>query len=290
MQILLVTNPSAGSSGDQDPAELQVRLERAGSVTRFEAPGPEELKAQLPSAARDVDLVAVAGGDGSLNLVINALEGQLEEANFLLLPGGTGNDLARTLGLPDTALESAHLALSGKRRPLDVWTAEWAGGRHLFVNASMGGFTVEVNKAVDEDLKKKIGPLAFWVGGVKAAKDLTRFTATVNGRKFEECVALGVGSGKTCGGGIEVWPEADPGDGLLDVCILPAASLLEAAKLTAKVRKGDHDDLEAVEAFTAAEVIVEADPAIEMNLDGELVDLCTPVSFRLRGQTHFMVP
>jgi diacylglycerol kinase family enzyme len=154
----------------------------------------------------------------------------------------------------------------------------------------MGGFTVEVNKAVDEDLKKKIGPLAFWVGGVKAAKDLNRFTATVNGRKFEECVALGVGSGKTCGGGIEVWPEADPGDGLLDVCILPAASLLEAAKLTAKVRKGDHDDLEAVEAFTAAEVILEADPAIEMNLDGELVDLYTPVSFRLRGQTHFMVP
>jgi len=290
LRILLVTNPAAGSSGDLDPETLRERLETFGEVQPFAASGPEELKTEIPKAARGADLIAVAGGDGSLNLVINALEDQLENSTFLLLPGGTGNDLARTLAIPEDALEAADLAGSGQRRAVDVAEAQWNGGSHMFVNASMGGFTVEVNKRIDEDLKKKVGPLAFWIGGVMAAKDLERFTVTVNGESIVDCVAVGVGNGRTCGGGVEIWPDADPTDGLLDVCALPVSSALDAAKLLKRIRNGEHVELEGVQAFQAAEVRVEAHPPIELNLDGELVGLRTPATFRVRGATHFMVP
>ncbi|MGI8408124.1 MAG: diacylglycerol/lipid kinase family protein [Actinomycetota bacterium] len=290
MRILLVTNPSAGSSADLDPATLRARLEAFGGVESFAASSAEELKTEIPEAAQGADLIAVAGGDGSINLVINALEDQLESSTFLLLPGGTGNDLARTLAIPEDVLEAADLAGSGRRRALDVVEAQWDGGSHLFVNASMGGFTVQVNKRIDEDLKKKVGPLAFWIGGVMAAKDLERFTATVNGESIVDCVALGVGNGRTCGGGVEIWPDASPTDGLLDVCALPVCSALDAAKLLKRIRNGDHVELEGVRVFQVPEVKLEADPPIELNLDGELVGLSTPATFRIKGRAHFMIP
>ena len=261
-----------------------------GPAKHFEAPGPDELERDLPAAAESADVVAVAGGDGSLNLVINALEEQLSRLTFLLLPGGTGNDLARTLDLPESALEAADLAGSGKRRAIDVWRADWQGGSRLFVNASMGGFTVEVNKAVDEDLKKKVGPVAFWIGGAKAAKDLQRFTLTANDVTVEDCVAVGVGNGRTCGGGIEIWPSARPDDGLLDLCAIPVGGLADAAKVLKGIRSGEHAELDAVRTFQAREVKIDAEPSIELNLDGELVDLTTPVTFSQLGQTHLIVP
>lgn len=289
-RILLVTNPSAGSSEGLDRAALRDHLEAFGEVQPFEASGPEELSAEIPEAARGADVVAIAGGDGSLNLVVNALEDQLETATFLLLPGGTGNDFARTLGVPQDVMEAAGLARSGRKRSVDVGQAEWDGGRRLFVNASMGGFTVEVNRAIDEDLKKKVGPLAFWIGGAKAATDLKRFTATANGVVIEDCVAIGIGNGRTCGGGIEVWPAASPDDGSLDVCALPVSSALDAAKLLKRIKNGEHVELDGVRAFQAREVILDADPSIELNLDGELVGLRTPASFRCIARTNFLVP
>jgi hypothetical protein len=98
----------------------------------------------------------------------------------------------------------------------------------------MGGFPVQVNEAIEGDVKERYGPLAFWVGGAKAAADLTRWRLTVDGEEFADVVAAGVGNGRTAGGGIEVWPEADPGDGVLDLCVLPAAGVGAAPPAAAR--------------------------------------------------------
>jgi diacylglycerol kinase (ATP) len=107
-------------------------------------------------------------------------------------------------------------------REVDVCEARGAGIRQLFVNACIGGFPVEVDEHVNETIKKMLGPLAYVTAGAQAAAELPRPTVTIIGRRVEDCVAAGVGNGRTCGGGVRVWPEADPADGALDGCAMGA--------------------------------------------------------------------
>jgi diacylglycerol kinase (ATP) len=92
-----------------------------------------------------------------------------------------------------------------------------------------------------------------------------------------------VGNGKTCGGGIRVWPDADPSDGLLDACALAVPNVAAAVKLLLKVRTGDHQDLDEVRTVRGPRVTIDADPPMELNVDGELVGLTTPATFEICG-------
>jgi diacylglycerol kinase family enzyme len=204
---------------------------------------------------------------------------------------GTGNDLARTLDLPQDPGEAARALVDARERELDLSRASGPGVDRLFVNACMGGFPVDVNEAIEEgDMKRRLGPLAFWVGGAKALTDMTRFTAEVNEVAVENCVAVGVGNGKTCGGGIEVWPQADPADGQLDGCALPVGGPADAVKLAAKVRDGKHLDLEGVTTTRGSRIEIGASEDIEFNVDGELVGLKAPAVFEVIGSFTMRVP
>ena len=288
MRIVLAANPSSGSADDEGLAQSRSVLEGHGTVTLLQPESPDELSERLAGA--DADLFVVAGGDGTLNLAVNALRARLEEVTLALLPRGTGNDLARTLHIPEDPVESATIAVSGSPLPLDVWRARSAGVDRLFVNACMGGFPVKVNESITEDMKRFLGPAAFWVGGAKAATDIQRYVVLVNGNRTEDCLAVGVGNGRTCGGGIEVWPDADPRDGDLNACVLAAEGMLEAAKLAAKVKGGSHVELEGVESTKADRIQIDSSPQLELNVDGELVGLKTPVVFELFASTRFKVP
>ena len=94
---------------------------------------------------------------------------------FAVVPMGTGNDFAHTLGLPEDPIEAAGAVAAGAPQVMDVGRACSEDVDRLFVNACMGGFPVEADKAIDEKVKKQVGPLAFWMGGAKAAIGLTRY-------------------------------------------------------------------------------------------------------------------
>jgi diacylglycerol kinase (ATP) len=289
-RVLLVTNPASGSSQDVDVRELIDALGGATSVEHL-APALDELQDVLRGAADDVDVVVVAGGDGTLHVAVDALGDDLFGTTLGLIPLGTGNDLARTLGIPEEPIEAARAIVSGIDRSIDVAAAEGAGGaRRRFLNASIGGFPVAVDEAVSDRLKRTVGAAAYTLASVKVATDLPRFTVTLDDRVVEDCLAAGVGNGRTVGGGIPMWPTADPGDGLLDGCAVPAGSVADAVKLGLRVRSGTHDDLPEVVAVRAAEIRIDADPEMEMNVDGELIGVRTPVTFTIDGTTTIRVP
>jgi diacylglycerol kinase (ATP) len=125
---------------------------------------------------------------------------------------------------------------------------------------------------------------------VKAAANLTRSTVTINGAEVPDCVAAGVGNGRTCGGGIEVWPGADPSDGRLDACGLGAANAAAAVQLLLKVKGGSHEGLDGVTTARSARIELDADPPIELNVDGDLFGLRTPATFEIVGTFRLMVP
>lgn len=275
MRTLVVGNPS--SSGFTDEVRDGIARELPGA--EWFTPG----EGSLADAARDAELVVIAGGDGSLNHAVNDLADRLDEVRFGLIPAGTGNDFARTTGISSDPAEAARAVVAGSERTFDVARASGGGVTRLFVNACMGGFPVQVDEAIDEDTKDRLGPLAFWVGGAKAATDLRKSVVTIDGVQLPDCVAAGVGNGRTCGGGIPVWPAADPSDGVLDGCALAVPSVGAAARLLLKVRSGEHEDLDTVRTSRGRRIEVDADPPIELNVDGELVGLTTPATFEVCG-------
>jgi diacylglycerol kinase (ATP) len=291
MNVLLISNETSGSSDAETVREIERILGSLGDVRSLSPESVDSLTDAVAGAARDRDFVVVAGGDGTFNCTINALGDDLASRAFGLIPMGTGNDFARTLGLPDDPVDAARGLVDGEDVRIDVGRAEGAGVERLFVNACMGGFPVDVDVAVEEsDLKRRLGPLAFWVGGAKALTDITRFEARMGTRAIDDCVAVGVGNGRTCGGGIAVWPSAHPDDGALDACALPATNPAQAVRLAAKVRDGSHEDLDEVVTARAARVEIDADPMIEFNVDGELVGLKSPASFEVVKAVTMRVP
>jgi len=289
LTTLLVYNSASRSVEDETIAKVRAVLERAGDVDAVSPSSLETFGDEVRSAAAGADLVVSAGGDGTLHHVVNALFGR--DLTFGLVPLGTGNDLARTLEIPrDDPMEAAEVAVQGATAELDIGRAKGGGVESYFVNASVGGFSVQVDEAVSDDLKKLWGPGAFWIGGIKAAASIERANVSVNGRIVKDCVAVGVGNGRTCGGGIAVWPNASPDDGLLDACAMPADNLVEAARLALKVKDGEHRTIEGVTFDRALTIEIRSDPSIELNVDGELIGLTTPATFDVAGKVRFRVP
>ncbi|MBW3594265.1 MAG: hypothetical protein KY391_01710 [Actinobacteria bacterium] len=282
MRTLIVLNPASGGSSDVPVGGL---VAAAGPGAAAISPRSlSSFRAEVTAAARGVDRIVVAGGDGTFNCALNAFDHRFASVVWGLIPAGTGNDLARTLGVPDDPFAALDVALGDTTREIDVGIARGEGVERLFINACMGGFPVQVDEKTNEEMKERFGPFAFWVAGARAAAKLERTTVTVNGTDLDDCVAVGVGNGRTCGGGIEVFPNADPSDGLLDACAVAIPRPTSAAKLIPRLLRGTHEGIDEVTTTQAATLEIASDPPVELNVDGDLVGLKTPVRFEVAGR------
>ncbi len=289
-RLLFVCNPHSGGADDDVEAEIRRWLRRAGDVTTLEPSSHEAFAPELRDAAAEADVVVVGGGDGTFGDAVNALADRLAQVTLALVPMGTGNDLARTLGVPEDPVDAARALCDARRTELDIGRARGGGVERLFVNACVGGLPVAVDRAVAEPVKKALGPLAFWAAGAKGLLDARRFTATVNGAEVRGCLVTGVGNGRSAGGGFELWPRADPGDGILDHCAVAVPSMGAALQVWNAVRGGKLGSCEHARLGRAARVTIAAEPDIELNVDGDLVGLRTPATFEVAGRVGVLVP
>jgi diacylglycerol kinase (ATP) len=288
-RVVLLTNPRAGSAGTNKWSQAASVLQKIGPVSTLR-PDPDSLAPELSAFVGEGDLLVVAGGDGTVGDAVNALEDRLDRIELAILPMGTGNDLASTLRLPTEPAEAARAILEGTARRLDVGVATSEGLRRLFVNSCIGGFPVQVDRAVSEPAKRRLGPLAFTAGALKAATDLRRWSVQLDGSRVDDCVAVGVGNGRTGGGGMPLWPHADPGDGELDAVALPAAGTGSAIRLALRVRAGTHGSIDGVVTSRGPWIQVDADPPMEFNVDGELPGIRTPARFEVAARASVRVP
>jgi diacylglycerol kinase (ATP) len=288
-RVLLISNPASGGADADTSRKIEASLRALGELHVLQ-PARDSFDQEVRAAAEEAHVVVTAGGDGSLNYTLNALHDALDDVTLALVPMGTGNDLARTLGIPQDPEQAASSLEAAATRTLDVSRASGPGVDRLFINACMGGFPVRANEAIDDQTKKRLGPIAFWVGGAKALTDFSTSRVLMDGVEVRDCIAAGVGNGRTCGGGMEVWPRAQPDDGVLDGCVLSSPDLPAAVKVAAKVKAGTHEELDEVVTCRAPRITIDADPPIEFNVDGELVDLHSPATFELVSQVRFLAP
>jgi diacylglycerol kinase (ATP) len=225
------------------------------------------------------DIIAAAGGDGTVNEVLNGIgDAQgFERTRFGVLPLGTVNVFARDLKIP-LKLEFAWEVLRrGRERNLDLPQVEFSqsGGvkRQFFIQLAGAGLDARAIELVSWKHKKKIGPLAYVVAGLKALREkkpLIHAVENSNGASlsFNGELIL-IGNGKLYGGEFQIFPQADFNDGLLDVCIIPRtdfATLLRCGPgLLLRLRLPEGT----VKRFRAASFELSGEANAAFQLDGE---------------------
>jgi diacylglycerol kinase (ATP) len=219
--------------------------------------------------ARGVDTVVAIGGDGTVNEVVNGLDGS--DVPLGIVPVGTANDFARQVGIPDDTDHAMDVIL--QRKPVRIDTAELDGRR--FLNVSSGGIGAEATAETPPEAKETLGPLAYALAGVRKLPKLTPGRARFVGPGVEidcEFLIFAVGNGRITGGGTRIAPRARVGDGLLDVCIVEAMPLRKFSRVLLKMRKGEHIGEEGVHYAQLPSLTITARQPVTVNVDGESLE------------------
>jgi YegS/Rv2252/BmrU family lipid kinase len=279
-RALLLLNPRArrGSSSIDD-ALAPLRSEGIDLVEPAEREGLD-LSAAIRAHAAEIDMVIVGGGDGSMNAAAAAL---VETGLPLgILPLGTANDLARTLGIPATPREAARVIAERAIRRLDLGVVN---GRFFFNVASVG-FSVQLARGLTAEAKKRWGTLGYAISALKLLSESRPFTAYIDHDGTTEevrTVQVSVGNGRFYGGGMTVENTAQPDDGRLDVYSLEIGHWSELLLLLPALRRGTHGRWKKVRAFGTTGLTLRTRREHEVNADGELVTE-TPAEFSIRRQ------
>jgi diacylglycerol kinase family enzyme len=272
MRLLVVSNRSAGTA-DEDTVATAVRVLRDGGADVHEATtaSPTDLRSVLDGL--DGRTPVLVGGDGSLHLAVATLRelGRLTPDGPLgLIPLGTGNDLARTVGVPLDPADAARALLAATPRRLDL-VVDDAGG--VVVNAVHLGIGAEAAEQAAA-WKERLGAAAYAVGSAVAGVRATGWTVRVVAdgtvlHEGEPVLMVGIANGRTIGGGAPLAPDASPSDGWLDVVIATSTGPLARLGFGVAMRDGEHVEREDVHAVRARSVTVSGDP-YPVNADGEL--------------------
>jgi YegS/Rv2252/BmrU family lipid kinase len=286
-RFAILMNPaSAGGKPLRVLPGLQRELDAAGAEHRVvETRDMDHATHAAREASGRGEVVVALGGDG----LVGKLAGVLRDSTPLgVVPAGRGNDFARALGIPEDIGGATRVLLDGVRKALDLGEAN---GNPFACIASMG-YDSEANR-VANDAKLVRGNLVYLYAGIRAlmAWKPTRFTVQLDGRerRFEGYTVAAANTGYY-GGGMNMAPNADPSDGLLDVIMIEQVPKRRFLANLPKVFKGTHVDLDTVKVERAAEVHIAADRPFDVYADGDpLTTLPTTVRL-VRGGLSVIAP
>jgi YegS/Rv2252/BmrU family lipid kinase len=216
--------------------------------------------------------IVVGGGDGTLSCVVNQLDTAklLSEVELALLPTGTGNDFARSIGVFNCPLEEAFaIACEGEALAVDLICVR-NGCEQLLVNAATAGFGGLASSDVTSVDKQRFGAMAYWVTAFTrlVAMQEYRLVVETDSQNIEvEAFGMAINSGRYVGGGFPVSPSAIVNDGLLDVTIVPKMPLSDVLGQGVSFSLGLPSDQ--VICLRTTSVHVKADPILPYSFDGE---------------------
>ena len=273
MKAAVICNAGAGSANG-----IQEAIEAAAARRGWPLIVPPDT-ASIPQAARKavergMERLVVVGGDGTLSQVINGVAPYLERIRLGIVPAGTGNDLARSLGLMNADVESLFAALQAERwTAIDVVrAANGDASSFYFLNAANGGFGGVVAEDVDPQSKQLWSGYAYWIAAVSKLVELRPYHVEIDydGQRWHgDVYGLAIANGRYLGGGFKIAPDAWLDDGFLDITavpILPTMELLAAGLSFALERERA---TEQVTTFRARQIHVRATPDLPFSIDGE---------------------
>lgn len=266
---LLVYNPKSGNS-------LSKKLEKVTSKFRSRGieidtypfdPDEEKLLAVLDNG---YDLIVLAGGDGTLNFAVNVLLDNNIDIPVGLMPSGTCNDFARSLGIPKDINMCIELIAGGKTKKIDVglvnkkryFLSTFGGG--LFMGASFDSSITE--------LKKRFGPIAYYLKGLTEMINVRSFPLKIRTEEKtleEDALLFLVMNGKHAAGFPPILNHADMSDGLMEIIIVKKCMQIDLTKLFLKVFSNEVENDDNIISMHAKKCHINIPSDMSITIDGE---------------------
>ena len=273
MKTCIICNPGAGSVDDRGEIGAQLARFPAAEI-QFTSGEGDAKKMARAAAENNYERVLAAGGDGTLNEVINGIADHADRLQVGLIPLGTGNDFARMLSLPEKIEDCIEALAAGRTRPIDLVRVTSDQVRY-FVNVSAGGFSGTVDEKLTPEIKQTWGPLAYLRSAAEALPELRAYATEIVFDDTEK-VKLDlynavIANGRYVAGGTLIAPEAEIDDGLLDAILIPQNSGPALTLLMAQIALGKHLGSDSLVFRRARKMSIKSEPGMWFNVDGELV-------------------
>ncbi|RUT35136.1 lipid kinase [Arsenicitalea aurantiaca] len=277
-RALMLVNPRA-RRGSEALDSVVARLEAGGLEVRLERfDTPEEVSADIVRRRDEADLVIVCGGDGTIN---SAARGVLATGLPMgIIPMGTANDLARTLGIPPELDAAADIILAGQTKRIDL--GEVNG--HPFFNVASIGLGADLASGLTAETKKRWGQVGYALAALKVVFSARPFRAMIidgSGRRRVRTYQIAVGNGRHYGGGTVIEASATIDDGHLDLYSLEMDNVWTLALMLSAFRRGEHGAWAEVRTARSTEFEIRTTRPRAVNTDGDIVTE-TPARFVIR--------
>jgi YegS/Rv2252/BmrU family lipid kinase len=291
-QVIAIVNPVAGRArGAKLRARAAAELTRLfPDITFFEsnAPGHATVLAQ---EARDAELVIAVGGDGTVREVASGLlaansQPATRNSSLAVIPVGSCNDFLKTIGVPSDVIEACRVAKEGRVWAIDVVRVEMAGEgssqQTHFINAAGFGFDATVTAEAHKSKHLRGLPL-YLIAIIRTLRTLEcplvriragALSSALPASQYEteqRVLMIAAANGRYYGGGMKVAPEAQPDDGLIEVCIADSMGRLSALRKLPRFVAGTHVTLKEVRMLRTPELELQFLEPVLLELDGDLL-------------------
>lgn len=286
-RVAVVFNPI--KVGDAEVFKDRVRVAAARDgwseptfwETTIEDPGAGQAQQALESG---VDLIIAAGGDGTVRMVCD--EVARTGVAVGILPHGTGNLLARNIGIPLNIKDALDVVFGGQDRAIDLATfSSDAGEDTVFLVMAGLGMDAAIMTGVDDTLKAKVGWVAYFVSGIKALRFApVKVSISVDDGEFVKFRArtIVVGNVGFLQGGIPLLPDAQIDDGLIDVVVIAPKRFLGWLAIVVRVIGRQRRTNKRLGRMTGKKVVIRAEKPTPMQLDGDPIGDGTEITVEVQ--------
>jgi len=271
LKILLLYNPIAGNGTFVNHLDKIIKTVQDNGyyLIPYRLSTIEALQQMLLSFdLKSVDRIWIAGGDGTIHNVVNAVYPLNPDVPLGIFPVGTANDFAYYFEFPSEILKMTNILLSNNFTYCDIGVAN----NRYFLNVASMGSLVDVSQKTDKKFKNVLGLLAYYLKGAEELTHLKPVEIKINcqERNFhDEIYFMLIMNGKSAGGFRKIAPYASVTDGLLDVYIFKKCPLYELFPLLIKIANGEHTDSRYVDYFQTKEMTIDCAETIGTDMDGE---------------------
>lgn len=241
-KVKFVYNPNSGEKkiiGQLDNI-IKIYQENNYTIIPYRLNIEESVSKSLEDIDDTYDHLIVAGGDGTADMVLNAMKSLDINIPIGILPTGTANDFARALQIPFDLEEATKNIINSRPKKIDIGKIN----HKYFINVASAGMFTDVSQRINKDFKNSIGKVSYYIKGIEEALYMRKFAINVTSDEINysgDMYLMLIFNGKTAGN-INLAYKAEVDDGYLDVIIFKAMPIPKSIPVLISVLRGEHLD------------------------------------------------
>jgi lipid kinase, YegS/Rv2252/BmrU family len=268
-KVRFIYNPYSGENNIVNELDNVIKLHQEADLTivPYRIQKGRDLAEALDIIDETYSYILIAGGDGTVDSLVNAMKQRNVNLPIGILPVGTANDFGKFINMPADIEEACKQILDSRPVSVDVGKIN----DKYFINVASTGLFTDISQKTDVNLKNTMGKLAYYLKGLEELPNFRKLKVKISSKECNyegEMYLLLVFNGQTAGN-LNLATEAEVTDGKLDVVMFKAIAIIELLPLFIKLLKGEHLDSDKVVYFKTDDVLIESSEDIVTDIDGE---------------------